>query len=361
MNNPQLTLSYPILAGAVMALSALRAGSRVMVVLSGESPGEAKSTAGFVRNETEVLEVLTDYLGTGYSFGIHRLRDGFGDRKPTDRPAHVIVVSDSDIFSILDATAKHEKGWSVAPGRHSRRGGADLRAEHAAGVARRGAGAHEGRRLADPLRPRLGGVGGVREGVQPGALCGQARTGAEERPVSHPKEGRVMQAEGPLLEVLTRRLAETPADFLAEPLVRGKGVVDVAAVVADLLRDLGGDAARRLRRPPAPAEEDARPRARLAARRAGDGVATARPLVPRRGADAAAIVTFLNEPLRGLTRLVPPAMLTSDANRREELARLTLGALGLRAGRRDGGSGGRPLADARQRRAAARAEGVARL
>ena len=47
--------------------------------------------------------------------------------------------------------------------------------------------------------------------------------------------------EGPLLETLTRRLAECPADFLAEPRdSSGKGAVYVAAVVYDLIRDLGG-------------------------------------------------------------------------------------------------------------------------
>src|SRR5262245_22448948 len=48
-----------------------------------------------------------------------------------------------------------------------------------------------------------------------------------------------MQAEGPLLETLTRRLAETPEDFLAEPRIGSAGRVHVAAVVGDLMRGLG--------------------------------------------------------------------------------------------------------------------------
>lgn len=48
-----------------------------------------------------------------------------------------------------------------------------------------------------------------------------------------------MQAEGPLLETLTRRLAETPEDFLAEPRIGMSGRVYVAAVAGDLLRSLG--------------------------------------------------------------------------------------------------------------------------
>src|SRR5882724_8848906 len=48
-----------------------------------------------------------------------------------------------------------------------------------------------------------------------------------------------MQAEGPLLETLTRRLAETPEDFLGEPRIGSTGQVRVAAVVGDLMRSLG--------------------------------------------------------------------------------------------------------------------------
>ncbi len=49
-----------------------------------------------------------------------------------------------------------------------------------------------------------------------------------------------MTHEGPQLEHLTRRLTETPVDFLAEPRVGKNGLVQVDAVVADLLRELGG-------------------------------------------------------------------------------------------------------------------------
>jgi hypothetical protein len=55
-----------------------------------------------------------------------------------------------------------------------------------------------------------------------------------------------MTEEGPILETLTRRLTECPAEFQAEPLdSRGKGSIDIAALVFDLIRDLGGT-------PPAP-------------------------------------------------------------------------------------------------------------
>jgi hypothetical protein len=45
--------------------------------------------------------------------------------------------------------------------------------------------------------------------------------------------------EGPVLETLTRRVAETPEDFVAEPRLGGKGVIEVAAVVGDLCGLLG--------------------------------------------------------------------------------------------------------------------------
>ena len=50
-----------------------------------------------------------------------------------------------------------------------------------------------------------------------------------------------MQREGPILESLTRRLAETPEDFLGEPRIGRNGTLHTAAVVADLLTLLGHD------------------------------------------------------------------------------------------------------------------------
>src|SRR2546426_5438195 len=49
-----------------------------------------------------------------------------------------------------------------------------------------------------------------------------------------------VKREGPPLETLTYRLAECPAEFLAEPRIGSAGTVHLAAVVSDLLRDLGG-------------------------------------------------------------------------------------------------------------------------
>jgi hypothetical protein len=104
-----------VLAGTIIALSALRSGSRVMVVLSGE-PGRSLSTEGFVRDEATVLRTLTSYLGSGYAFGIHRLGETFG-AEPTHRlprPVHVLIVSDHDMFRMLAAKGSGRLGWDVA-------------------------------------------------------------------------------------------------------------------------------------------------------------------------------------------------------------------------------------------------------
>jgi len=120
MGNPRITTSFPILAGTIVALSALRAGSRVKVVLSGE-PGKYVSTKDFGRDEAEILTTLTSYLGTGYSFGIHRLAETFDQRKPSDRPVHILIVTDHDIFMMLRETSSgragfdpRRTGWDVA-------------------------------------------------------------------------------------------------------------------------------------------------------------------------------------------------------------------------------------------------------
>lgn len=113
MPNPQHYLSFPILAGAIIALSALRSGSRVKVVLSGE-PGGSITTGEFIRDEAGVLHVLTDYLGTGYAFGIGRLQATFPQRKPTDRPVHILLLTDHDIYSMLDEKHAGQLGWDVA-------------------------------------------------------------------------------------------------------------------------------------------------------------------------------------------------------------------------------------------------------
>ena len=122
MGDPAHHLSYPILAGTIMALSALRAGSRVKVVLSGE-PGRTISTEGFVREQKSILRTLVSYLGTGYAFGIHRLAETFTSDKPRQRPVHVLIISDNDMFQMLGETGNGRVGWDVARESLARCGG----------------------------------------------------------------------------------------------------------------------------------------------------------------------------------------------------------------------------------------------
>lgn len=138
-----------------------------------------------------------------------------------------------------------------------------------------------------------------------------------------------MEREGPPLELLTRRLAETPAEFLAAPRIGSTGSVEVAAVVADLAHLLGGHP---------PGLET------LAAFHSSDA---------RRDRNHFCVVLVLcwlladewfrheRPDLSALWPLLGPAagelaagasanLFVADAYRREELARLTLARLGCR-------------------------------
>ncbi len=117
MPNPRMQLSYPVLAGFIVALSALRAGARVMVCLSGE-PGKSIATDGFRRDQDSVLRLLTQYLGQGYSYGIFRLDDMAAQLKPRHRPVHVLILTDSDIYTSLNekhgTKGAQREGWLAA-------------------------------------------------------------------------------------------------------------------------------------------------------------------------------------------------------------------------------------------------------
>jgi hypothetical protein len=137
-----------------------------------------------------------------------------------------------------------------------------------------------------------------------------------------------MEREGPPLESLTRRLAETPEDFLAEPCMGSRGRVHVAAVVSDLITMLGGQAdAKALA---AFTGEDAgRSRNRLAVTLllcwllADEWFGQARPAVGQ-------VMELLGEGASQLASQVASAKFVSDPDRREELARLALARLGYR-------------------------------
>lgn len=137
-----------------------------------------------------------------------------------------------------------------------------------------------------------------------------------------------MTREGPTLETLLRRLAETPEDFLAEPSLGQEGAVEVPAVVADLLRLLGAK----------PQGADLSVFLGLNPRRdrnrlglvlvaswllADEWFQTAR-------LDGALVVALLRDDLAALAALTVVDKFVTDPERREELVRIALARLNLR-------------------------------
>lgn len=131
---------------------------------------------------------------------------------------------------------------------------------------------------------------------------------------------------GPPLEQVMRRLAETPDDFLAEPRIGEAGQVVTAAMVGDLCHALGHPmTAADLAAFVATGSVD-RNRLMLVAivvwLLADDWVAIAAPGRP-------ALVALLGERIADLAGAARADGFVADAERREELARTALAALGL--------------------------------
>lgn len=137
-----------------------------------------------------------------------------------------------------------------------------------------------------------------------------------------------MSAEGPSLETLTRRLAECPAEFLAEPRIGNKGVVNVAAVVGDLLRDIGGNVSSTdvssFENKYGTQDRNRLRLALIAAWLLHD------PSFLQQDGMAEKAKDFLSSGLREAAEHTQAQKFVSDPDRREELARLCLKGLGLR-------------------------------
>lgn len=113
MPNPQQLTSYPALAGAILCLSALRAGARVQATLwSGKN--QCTTTRGFVRDSTNVLNVLTGYFGGGTQFPIHVLRETYATRDAAARTVHILVISDDGVSTMFDNDERGGSGWDIA-------------------------------------------------------------------------------------------------------------------------------------------------------------------------------------------------------------------------------------------------------
>ena len=113
MPNPQVSTSFPALAGAIIALSALRAGASVQVTLWSDKR-DVMGTTGFVRDADQILHVLTGFFGGGTCFPIHRLRDTYAAHGAGQRPAHILMISDDGITTMFDRDERGNSGWDVA-------------------------------------------------------------------------------------------------------------------------------------------------------------------------------------------------------------------------------------------------------
>jgi hypothetical protein len=60
------------------------------------------------------MTTLTSYLGTGTTFGIHRLAPTFSDLPANHKAVHILIITDNDIFSMLESTEKGRLGWDIA-------------------------------------------------------------------------------------------------------------------------------------------------------------------------------------------------------------------------------------------------------
>lgn len=121
MPHPYHQVSYLTLAGAIMALSALRAGARVQAVLWSDK-SQVLTTGGFVRDELAILQVLAGYFGGGTQFPIPLLRRTYAKRARKN-PAHVMVISDDGVSTMFDDDERGNSGWDIAKTALERAGG----------------------------------------------------------------------------------------------------------------------------------------------------------------------------------------------------------------------------------------------
>ncbi|WP_454041032.1 hypothetical protein [Cellulosimicrobium sp. Marseille-Q8652] len=120
MPDPSRAVAPIALAGAVLALSALRAGARVQAT-TWSGPQQVAGTDGFVRDEDRVLDAVVAHFGGGTSFPVPLLeRTHLGD--PHDgapatrtRPCHVAVISDDGVVSMFDDVVR--VAWGDRAGR----------------------------------------------------------------------------------------------------------------------------------------------------------------------------------------------------------------------------------------------------
>jgi hypothetical protein len=136
-----------------------------------------------------------------------------------------------------------------------------------------------------------------------------------------------VSASAPAVARLVHRLAECPDDFLAPPVIGGRGVVSVAAVVGDTLAPLGAGVPDDWVNSLAPAAADAAMENWLRACLVSCWLVSdpsVRGLLSPDG-----FLRFLGEDVWPMAALVRADLLVRDADRREELARLVFRRAGV--------------------------------
>jgi hypothetical protein len=103
MPDPRGLVSPAVLGGAVLVLSALRAGARVRVT-SWSSPGQVTSSGDLGTDRDRLMTALMTYHGGGTSFPLHVLaaaHDGLPAARSTRRRCHIAVISDDGVESMF--------------------------------------------------------------------------------------------------------------------------------------------------------------------------------------------------------------------------------------------------------------------
>ena len=140
-----------------------------------------------------------------------------------------------------------------------------------------------------------------------------------------------MQTPGPHLEILTHRLADTPAEFLAEPRIAGVAnaqAVAVAALVNDIVLLHGARAPAASLQGFVGAQVKA-DRNRLALAMIACWLLADEWFIARQWPQHD-LLQILGEAARELAAATPAHQFTQDPERREELARIVLARLGFR-------------------------------
>jgi hypothetical protein len=113
MPDPTTALSYPALAGAIVCLSALRAGSAVQATLW-SGPGQVLTTDGFIRDPQRILRVLIGYFGGSTQFPLGVLRNTYDPARVLRRNVHLLQISDEGIDTMVaENDSRQDDGWSA--------------------------------------------------------------------------------------------------------------------------------------------------------------------------------------------------------------------------------------------------------